>query len=42
VLNTQPVSRFPLDQYPNIGRWHRSLTELPGWQTSLAMLGKAA
>jgi glutathione S-transferase len=37
-LNTQPVSRFPLDQYPNIMRWYKSLTELPGWSKSIATL----
>jgi glutathione S-transferase len=36
VLNTQPVSRFPLDQYPNIMRWYKLLTELPGWSKSIA------
>jgi glutathione S-transferase len=42
VLNTQPVARFPLDEYTNIRRWYQSLTELPGWQKSLTALGKAA
>jgi glutathione S-transferase len=37
-LNTQPVARFPLDQYPNIMRWYKSLTELPGWSKSIATL----
>lgn len=36
VLNTQPVSRFPLDQYPHIMRWYQALTELPGWSKSIA------
>ncbi|HVY82068.1 MAG TPA: glutathione S-transferase family protein [Steroidobacteraceae bacterium] len=35
-LITQPFSRFPLDQYPNILRWYKSLTELPGWSKSIA------
>ena len=34
-LSTQPFSRFPLDQYPNIMRWYKSLTELPGWSKSI-------
>jgi len=37
-LNTQPVTRFPLDQYPNVMRWYKSLTELPGWSKSIATL----
>jgi glutathione S-transferase len=43
VLNTQPVSRLPLDDYANIRRWYQSLTGLPAWQKSMAAaLGKAA
>ncbi len=37
-LNTQPIVRFPLDAYPNIMRWYKALTELPGWSKSIAML----
>jgi glutathione S-transferase len=42
LLNTHPVTKFPLDQYPNIARWYQSLTELPGWQKALGHVDKAA
>lgn len=35
VLNTQPATRFTLESYPNIIRWHESLMELPGWRASM-------
>ena len=38
ALNTQPVVRFPLDAYPNIMRWYKSLTELPGWRKSMVSI----
>lgn len=37
ALNTQPIVRFPLDQYPSVMRWHTLLTELPGWRESMMM-----
>lgn len=42
VLTTQPVTKFPLDRYPNITRWYQSLNELPCWQQSLMRMDKAA
>jgi glutathione S-transferase len=38
ALTTQPIVRFPLDAYPNIMRWYKTLTELPGWSKSIATL----
>jgi glutathione S-transferase len=36
VLNLSEPAGFPLDEYPNICRWHGKLTELPGWRQAMA------
>jgi glutathione S-transferase len=41
ALTTQPIVRFPLDVYPNIMRWYKSLNELPGWRKSVASMPAA-
>lgn len=40
VLNLSEPAGFPLDESPNIRRWHGELTDLPGWRQ--AMLSPAS
>ena len=35
ALNLSRQARMPLENYPNITRWHAQLTALPGWRKSL-------
>jgi glutathione S-transferase len=35
-LNYTAEARFPLDNYPEIRRWHASLMTLPAWQKTIA------
>jgi glutathione S-transferase len=35
VLNLSEPAGFPLDEYPNIRRWHGELTELPAWRQAM-------
>jgi glutathione S-transferase len=35
-LNYAAEGRFPLENYPEIRRWHASLTALPAWKTTMA------
>jgi glutathione S-transferase len=35
-LNYAAESRFPLESYPEIRRWHASLMALPAWQQTIA------
>lgn len=32
VLPYAPTARVPIDEFPEIGRWHAQLNELPAWQ----------
>jgi glutathione S-transferase len=38
ILNLADAVGFPVDEYPNIGRWHEALTELPGWRHAMVRL----
>ena len=35
ILNLSEMIGLPLDEYPNIRRWHEALTELPGWKQAM-------
>ncbi len=35
ALNLAEPAGFPLDEYPNMRRWHGELTELPGWRQAM-------
>nr|WP_298722234.1 glutathione S-transferase family protein [uncultured Steroidobacter sp.] len=35
TLNLSEMIGLPLDAYPHIRRWYRSLVELPGWRESM-------
>ncbi len=37
-LNYSAQARFPLENYPEIRRWHASLMALPAWQQTMAEL----
>lgn len=36
ILNLSEVIGLPVNDYPNIGRWHGTLMELPGWREAIA------
>lgn len=37
ILNLSEAIGLPVDEYPNIRRWHGELMELPGWREAIAL-----
>lgn len=35
ILNVSEMAGMPVDEYPNIRRWHGELTELPAWRRAM-------